>query len=471
MSYTTASVTLDLHLLRTPEGIALVKESQRRRSSDSFDRAMLCRDETEPALKCRNSNVDLVDEVAAMDTQWRKLRHDRDLLKKEYNSIDKEIGKIKKLARNGGEDTSAVLIAKAQQLDSEIKQKDQEETRLKTTLDTKFLSIANLVHEDVPVNTNEDFNKVVTEWGVCSTPAEALNHHDLLLRIDGYISQKGADIAGHRGYFLKGVGVRLNQALINYSIDFLAKKGFTEVQPPYFMNHDVMAKTAQLSDFSEQLYSIDDISPPGATGPTPSNVKYLIATSEQPISALHMDEYLSATDLPKKYTGYSTNFRKEAGGHGRDVRGIFRVHQFEKIEQFAICQPEKSWEMHEALIKNAEEFYQSLNIPYRVVSIVSGALNDAASKKYDLEGWFPSEQRYRELVSCSNCTDYQSRRLNIRYRGGETAQFVHMLNSTLCATSRTICAILENYQCESGIRVPAVLQPYMGGKEIIPFVL
>ena len=458
MSYATASVTLDLHLLRTPEGIALVKESQRR----------------------RNGNVGLVDEVVALDTQWRKLRHDRDLLKKEYNSIDKEIGKIKKLARNGGEDTSAILIAKAQQLDGEIKQKDQEEKDLKTTLDAKFLSIPNLVHEDVPVNTDEDFNKVVTEWGVCSTPADAKNHHDLLLRIDGYVSQKGADIAGHRGYFLKGVGVRLNQALINYSLDFLAKKGFVEVQPPHFMNHDVMAKTAQLSDFSEQLYAIDS---PKEDADGKESKKYLIATSEQPISALHMDEYLSATDLPKKYAGYSTNFRKEAGGHGRDVRGIFRVHQFEKIEQFAICQgsqsvrsggqidPDKSWEMHEALIKNAEEFYQSLNIPYRVVSIVSGALNDAASKKYDLEGWFPSEQRYRELVSCSNCTDYQSRRLNIRYRGGGTAQFVHMLNSTLCATSRTICAILENYQCESGIRIPAVLQPYMGGKEIIPFVL
>ena len=455
MSYNTTSVTLDLHLLRSPEGIALVKESQRR----------------------RNNNVGVVDKVVTLDTQWRKLQHDCSLLKKEYNNINKEIGKIKKALRNGvtevPADTSGELVAKAQQLDTEIKQKENEAKELKTHLDYTFLSIPNLVHEDVPVNTDEDHNRVVTQWGDCPISPEGesfTNHHDLLLQIDGYISQKGADIAGHRGYFLKGIGVRLNQALINYSLDFLAKKGFVEVQPPYFMNHDVMAKTAQLSDFSEQLYALDEISPPDATGPTPSNVKYLIATSEQPISALHMDEYLSSTDLPKKYAGYSTNFRKEAGGHGRDVRGIFRVHQFEKIEQFVICSPEKSWEMHEELIKNAEEFYQSLNIPYRVVSIVSGALNDAASKKYDLEGWFPSEQRYRELVSCSDCTDYQSRRLNIRYRNGETAQFVHMLNSTLCATSRTICAILENYQCESGIRIPIVLRPYMGGKCIIPFV-
>lgn len=471
MAYNTAPVTLDLHLLRTDEGITLVKESQRR----------------------HNGNIGLVNEVVALDTQWRKLQHDCSLQKKEYNNINKEIGKIKKLVQNGGEDTSGELIAKAQQLDGEIKQKETEAKDLKTSLDHKFLSIPNLVHEDVPVNTDEDFNKVIVEWGVpeISRDVKVENHHDLLLRIDGYIPQKGADIAGHRGYFLKGVGVRLNQALINYSLDFLVKKGFVAVQPPYFMNHDVMAKTAQLSDFREQLYAVDDISPSDATGPTPSNVKYLIATSEQPISALHMDEYLSATDLPKRYAGYSTNFRKEAGGgpdgwacpairidvelmlitnaHGRDVRGIFRVHQFEKIEQFIVCQPEKSWVMHEELIKNAEEFYQSLNIPYRVVSIVSGALNDAASKKYDLEGWFPSEQRYRELVSCSNCTDYQSRRLNIRYRG-ETAQFVHMLNSTLCATSRTICAILENYQCDSSIKIPTVLQPYMGGKDIIPFV-
>jgi seryl-tRNA synthetase len=200
--------------------------------------------------------------------------------------------------------------------------------------------------------------------------------------------------------------------------------------------------------------------------------KYLIATSEQPISAFHMDETMTAADLPKKYAGYSTNFRKEAGGYGRDVWGIFRVHQFEKIEQFCITEPEKSWDMHEEMLKIAEEFYQALGIPYRVVNIVSGELNDAAAKKYDLEGWFPSLGTFRELVSCSNCTDYQSRRLKIVYgfrENKETAvKYVHMLNSTLCATSRTICAILENYQTDKGVTVPPALVPYVG-TDFIPF--
>jgi len=202
--------------------------------------------------------------------------------------------------------------------------------------------------------------------------------------------------------------------------------------------------------------------------------KYLIATSEQPISAFHQGEWLEPKQLPLRYGGISTCFRKEAGAHGKDTWGIFRVHQFEKIEQFCITTPENSWEMHEEMLKIAEEFYQSLGIPYRVVSIVSGALNNAAAKKYDLEGWFPGFNEFRELVSCSNCTDYQSRSLGIRCgskkQNEKEKKFVHMLNSTLCATTRTICAILENYQTENGVNVPEVLQSYMGGATFLPFV-
>eukprot|EP01097_Dermamoeba_algensis_P000781 TRINITY_DN1279_c0_g1_i2.p1 TRINITY_DN1279_c0_g1~~TRINITY_DN1279_c0_g1_i2.p1 ORF type:complete len:259 (-),score=64.19 TRINITY_DN1279_c0_g1_i2:865-1641(-) len=251
--------------------------------------------------------------------------------------------------------------------------------------------------------------------------------------IDGYDPEAGANVAGHRGYFLKGPGVILNQALINFALKFLYDREFTLLQTPYFMNKEVMGRTAQLSDFDEQLYKVSSDS---------ADEKYLIATSEQPISALHMNQWLE--HLPRKYAGYSTNFRKEAGGHGRDVWGIFRVHQFEKIEQFAITEPEKSWEMHELLLKNAEEFLQALGLPYQVVNIVSGELNDAAAKKYDVECFFPGMQDYRELVSCSNCTDYQSRKLEIRSgfkKEGEAKKYVHMLNSTLCATSRAICCI------------------------------
>jgi seryl-tRNA synthetase len=205
---------------------------------------------------------------------------------------------------------------------------------------------------------------------------------------------------------------------------------------------------------------------------------YLIATSEQPLAALHVDEWMDPATLPVRYGGVSSCFRKEAGAHGKDTWGIFRVHQFEKVEQFVITSPETSWEMHEEMLKTSEEFYQSLGIPYQVVVIVSGELNNAAAKKYDLEGWYPGFQEFRELVSCSNCTDYQARRMEIRYgapkKDDDTKHYVHMLNSTLTATGRTICAILENNQTDKGINVPPALQPFLAGyledATFIPFV-
>ncbi len=200
---------------------------------------------------------------------------------------------------------------------------------------------------------------------------------------------------------------------------------------------------------------------------------YLIATAEQPISCMYRNEWLEKTELPKRFAGISPCFRKEAGAHGKDTWGIFRVHQFEKVEQFVICAPEDSWAIHEEIIKVSEEFYQSLGLPYRVINIVSGALNDAAAKKYDLEAWFPGYNAFRELVSCSNCTDYQSRSINIRLRTdkkqSEEKKFVHMLNGTLCATERTLCCILENYQTEKGVIVPEPLRPYVG-VDFIPYI-
>ncbi|KAM3290555.1 serine-tRNA ligase [Capsicum chacoense] len=203
--------------------------------------------------------------------------------------------------------------------------------------------------------------------------------------------------------------------------------------------------------------------------------KYLIATAEQPLCAYHLDDWIHPSQLPIRYAGYSSCFRKEAGSHGHDTLGMFRVHQFEKAEQFCLTSPrgDDSWDMHEEMLKNSEEFFQQLKIPYQVVAIVSGALNDAAAKKYDLEGWYPASLTYREPVSCSNCTDYQSRKLEIRFgqkKGNkDTKQYVHLLNSTLTATERTICCILENYQREDGVEIPEVLRPYMGGKTFMPF--
>ena len=304
-----------------------------------------------------------------------------------------------------------------------------------------------------------------------------LQHDELLWRIGGYEPTRGSKIGGNRAYFLTGPAVSLNQALIAYAIDFLQQRDYTPVQPPLLINKAVMASIAQLEDFDDQLYKVS-----GKTDDVGDvTEKYLIATSEQPLCAFHKDEWIDTKDLPLRYAGVSTCFRKEAGSSGKDIRGIFRVHQFEKVEQFCLTVDdfEVSQQEQKRMLQTAQDFYDSLGLGYRVVCLVSGELNDAAVKKYDLEGWFPGQQTYRELVSCSNCTDYQARGVQVRCGSGTTktkgdlsarASYCHMLNATLCATGRGICCILENYQTQDGVVVPEVLRPYMGGKDFLPFV-
>ena len=307
-------------------------------------------------------------------------------------------------------------------------------------------------------------------WPVDKAPVQPegiLSHDQVLQRLDGYDAERGCKVAGHRGYFLKNYGVRLNQALIQFGLDFLAMRQYTLLQTPFLMKKDMMSKTAQLEEFDDQLYRV--------SGDTED--KYLIATSEQPISAYHADEWFErpSEQLPLRYAGISSCFRKEAGAHGRDTWGIFRVHQIEKVEQFVLTEPEHSWDMFEEMIGVSEAFYQALQLSYRIVGIVSGALNNAAAKKYDLEAWFPFQGQYKELVSCSNCTDYQSRSLEIRCgmkkMGDREKRYVHCLNSTLTATERTLCCVLENYQTLDGLRVPEVLRPYMGGLDFLPYTV
>merc|ERR1712050_48531 len=330
-------------------------------------------------------------------------------------------------------------------------------------------------HDTVPVSQDEEKdNKVVSLWGTPRTFEKETYgtdgfrpHFELLEMIDAVAFEEGHDVAGNRGYFLKGPGVLLNQALINYGIAFLSMKGYTPLQPPFFMKKDLMAKTAELADYDDVLYKIIE------DKEHPELDKYLIATSEQPISAYHRNQNIDQTKFPLRYVGISSCFRREAGSSGRDIRGIFRVHQFEKIEQFTLVDPEKSWEEHDKMIKLSEEFYQSLGIPYHVVAIVSGELNNAAAKKYDLEAWFPGQEdgkgNYRELVSCSNCTDYQARAMGTKYGFEKDGAFAHMLNSTLCATERALCCLVENYQEKDGVRVPRALVPFMLGQEFLPF--
>lgn len=387
---------------------------------------------------------------------------------RDFNSLNKEIGSKAKLNQDITEEKE-----KSNQLKLKKESLIADEVDIKTRLDSTLHLIGNIVHESVFVDNNEDNNPIVRTWGkipdikVDSTPGKC-HHHEVLAMIDGYDPKRGQKIAGHRGYFLKGMGAILNMGLINYGLQFLMKRGFTPLQTPFFMKKEIMAETCQLSDFDEQLYKVTTGKNTDEDG---LGEFYLIATSEQPISAYFFKERLDIKDLPLRFAGNSTCFRKEAGAHGKDTWGIFRIHQFEKIEQFVITDPESSWQEHENMIKVSEEFYQSLGLPYRVVSIVSGALNDAAAKKYDLEAWFPGYDTYRELVSCSNCTDYQSRGLDIKLnpiKGEKEAPYVHMLNSTLCATQRTLCCILENYQTADGVVVPEVLRPYVG-TDFIPY--
>ncbi|KAJ1974382.1 gamma-tubulin [Dimargaris verticillata] len=435
---------LDLNLFQTDKGgnPELIRESQRRRGAP----------------------VEWVDQVIAQYDDWKVARFELDQLNKQINRIQKAIGMKMKNKEDATE-----LIAEKSAIQEQKAQLAVDEKAKEEVLNKLAARIGNLVHDSVPTSMDEDNNEIIRTWPEQQDPpqkqTDILSHHEVLYRLEGYDGERGANVAGHRGYFLTGPGVDLNMALIQYGLSFLAKRGYKKLQTPFFMRREMMAKTAQLEQFDEELYKV--------TGETDD--KYLIATSEQPISAFHANEWFEQPEkqLPVKYAGYSTCFRKEAGAHGKDTWGIFRVHQFEKIEQFVLTEPTKSWEMFDEMIATSEGFFQSLGIQYRVTAIVSGALNNAAAKKYDLEAWFPFQGEYKELVSCSNCTDYQSRRLEIRCgtkkMGDREKRYVHCLNSTLCATERALCCILENYQTPGGLKVPKVLQPYMEGVEFIPY--
>ncbi|EGP84842.1 unnamed protein product [Zymoseptoria tritici ST99CH_1A5] len=419
----------------------------------------------------RHAPEEVVDEVIALFEDHRKTHYAAATeMGAKLNKVQKDMGLNKK--NKGDPEEFKELQKQKKDLEDEKKGLEELAAQKQKELLKKAKSIGNYVHVSVPVSDNEDQNALVRDWapeGVAVEKKDCLSHHEVLTRIDGYDPERGVKIVGHRGYCLTGYGLFLNLALVNYGLEFLFNKGYKPNQPPFMMLREAMAKTAQLEQFDEELYKVTE------KENDPASDKYLIATSEQPISALHEGEWLNKEDLPIKYAGYSTCFRKEAGSHGKDAWGIFRVHQFEKIEQFVFCKPEDSWEHFDGMINTSEEFYKSLKIPYRVVAIVSGALNNAAAKKYDLEAWFPFQGEYKELVSCSNCTDYQTRELEIRFGQKKLTDtqktYVHALNSTLCATERALCCVLENYQREDGIEVPEVLRKYIPGQpEFLPYV-
>lgn len=446
----------------------------------------------------RFKDVTLVDKVVAHDTEWRKARYTGDLLNKLKNVCSKAIGEKMKKKEPVGEDEAvpeALLkdletltqdklmgltvtqIKKVRlHIDEEMKKNDEALLLHEMERGESLKEIGNLLHDTCIISNDEDENGVERTIGDCEIKKK-YSHVDLIVMIDGVDDTRGSVVAGGRGYYLKGPAVFLEQALINVAMKLLHSRGYTPLYTPFFMRKEIMQEVAQLSQFDEELYKVIG---KGSEKQDEKVVeeKYLIATSEQPIAAYHRDEWIPTDDLPIKYCGYSTCFRQEVGSHGRDTRGIFRVHQFEKVEQFVLTSPHdnKSWEMMDEMITNAEDFTKALGIPYRIVNIVSGALNNAAAKKLDLEAWFPGSGAFRELVSCSNCLDYQARRLKVRYgqtkKMNQEVDFVHMLNATMCATTRVICAILENNQVEDGVLVPEVLKPYMPEQyqEKLPFV-
>ena len=403
--------------------------------------------------KKRFKDTETAEKVIEYDNLWREGEKRLNFLRSEKNRLSKSFKQAK------ADGTIDEVIAQSKSVANEIKELGPKiEEYMKLREDNRY-KVGNIIDEDVPISDTEDDNVIVKTYGVIPEfDFEPLNHVDLIEKIDGADLQTAASVSGARFYYLKRDILHLNLALIRFALSELEAKDYIPLQTPFFVKGEVAAETSELGEFEETLYKVEN------------EDLYLIATAEQTLAAIHRNEIIAPEELPIKYCALSTCFRKEAGSHGKDTLGIFRVHQFEKIEQFVYTTPEQSKEAHKQLLEVTEELYQKLGLTYRIVAIVSSALNDNAAIKYDLEAWFPGSNTYRELVSCTNCKDYQARKTNTRYgkAGSGDAQILHTLNSTAIATERTICCLLENYQQEDGsIKVPEVLVPYMNGKTVI----
>jgi len=390
-----------------------------------------------------------VDELLANDAKWRSIQSEANNLRNKRNRATEQIAQFRKK----GEDASN-LMREAEQIPEQIRGLEEQTQELEGKITATLMQLPNIMHDSVPFGKDENDNQEVKRWGAPPDfHFQPKDHIDLANKLGLIDIERAAKVAGSRFYYLRGDLVKLNYALIRFALDFLEMKGFNLCQPPYLLRRDAVGGAVALSDFEDVLYKVE------------GEDLYLLATSEHAMLAQHMGEILDGKFLPLRYGGVSPCFRKEAGAHGRDTKGIFRIHQFEKVEQFVFCKPEQSWEEHEKLIANAEELMQTLKIPYRVVNVCTGDLGSVAAKKYDLEAWMPGQGKYREVVSCSNCTTYQAVRSKIRFRDkpDEPTKWVHTLNSTLIATERTLVAIMENYQNEDGsINIPETLQTYMG---------
>lgn len=404
-------------------------------------------------LKKRKSKIN-IDEILTRDKKKRELLSKANLLKEKRNKVNEEIGRLKKEKKDAQEKISAM-----KEVSKEIKEFDNKIKGIEGKIYNILLEIPNLLHESVPVGEDEKDNIEVRKWGEPRqfdfTP---LPHWDIGEILNILDFERGVKLATARFTVLKGMGAKLERALINFMLDFHTnEQGYKEIFPPFLVNSETMTGTGQLPKFEDDLFKT-------------ANGLYLIPTAEVPLTNLHSQEILNEDDLPLYYTAYTACFRKEAGSYGKDVRGLIRQHQFNKVEMVKICKPENSYDELESLTKNAEEVLKRLGLPYRVIVLCSGDMGFSAAKTYDIEVWLPAQKKYREISSCSNCEDFQAHRAMIRYRSKEKEKvnFVHTLNGSGLAVGRTLVAILENYQQKDGsVIIPDVLRPYMGGVEKI----
>jgi seryl-tRNA synthetase len=396
-----------------------------------------------------------VDDLLVKDARSRELKVETDQIRQRRNTIARDIN----AARKAGQDAGP-LMAEAAALPQRIKACDAEQEEIRESIRGILMRLPNILHESVPTGKDDTENVEIKKVGTPKTPGFEIKNHGQLAVENGWADfERATKTSGAGFYFLKGNLALLDMALQRYAIDLLAKKGFTPIIPPYMINRSSYEGVTDLGDFEKVMYKID------------GDDAYLIATSEHPIGAMYQDEIFEEKDLPLRLAGISPCFRREIGAHGLDTKGLFRVHQFTKVEQFVFCKPEDSWQIHEELLANAEEVFCSLGLPYHVVNICTGDIGTVAAKKYDIEVWMPRENAYKEVVSCSNCTAYQAVRLNIKVRDKtdfESKQHVHTLNSTAIATSRVLRAILENNQQEDGsVLVPDVIRPYLNDREYL----
>jgi seryl-tRNA synthetase len=393
--------------------------------------------------------VSLVEEAANADAEWRKLKTEVDRLRHRQNELTAEVASLKKKGMPIDD-----KLAEVKGIPQKIKELEARSAERNARLTKILLTLPNVLHESVPTGKDETESVTVRTWGRHPDFGfKPKDHIDLLTDLGMVDVERGAKVAGARFFFLKGDAVKLEHGIMQYALDFLRSKGFTAVEPPFMLNRAAYEGVVNLEDFGPVIYKVE------------GEDLHLIATSEHPLVSMHMDEIIDASRLPIRYCGFSPCFRVEAGAHGKDTKGIFRVHQFYKVEQVAFCRPQDSWRIHEELIANAEAIYQALAIPHRVVALCSGDTGFMSAKTYDLEAWLPGQGKYREMASASNVTDFQARRLLIRYREkqNEPTTLVHTLNSSAVVT-RTLVAMVENYQQKDGtVKIPKALAPYMGG--------